>query len=184
METLFKEDFEDNKKKITAGDFNKSDGADYWGLSQKRYKTGKSSLWCAGMNNEKEATNREQYAKNMSAWYEIPLDLSYYRQAKISFWYYLDTKSDITDRLSVRVALKDKASKKDYTGFTTIWEAPVKKNETPAWMQQNLILNDFAGKPVVIRICFDSDSVIQDEGAYIDDIVITGKYGSVTMGGQ
>ncbi|MBM3237901.1 hypothetical protein FJZ31_16555, partial [Candidatus Poribacteria bacterium] len=184
METLFKEDFEDNKKKITAGDFNKSDGVDSWGLSQKRYKTGKSSLWCAGMSNENEATNREQYRKNMSAWYEIPIDLSYYRQAKISFWYYLDTRNDITDRLSVRVALKDKASKKDYTGFTTIWEAPVKKNGTPAWMQQNLILNDFAGKPVVIRICFDSDDVIQNEGAYIDDIVITGKYGSVTMGGR
>ena len=184
METLFKEDFEDNKKTIIAGDFNKSDGTDYWGLSQKRYKTGKSSLWCAGMSNQKEATDREKYNKNMSAWYEIPLDLSYYRQAKISFWYYLDTHNDITDRLSVRVALKDKASKKDYTGFTTIWEAPVKKNDTPAWIQQNLILNDFAGKPVVIRICFDSDSVIQDEGAYIDDIVITGKYGSLTMGGQ
>ncbi|MFQ6041532.1 MAG: triple tyrosine motif-containing protein [Candidatus Poribacteria bacterium] len=184
METLFKEDFEDESKKIIAGDFNKSDGSDYWGFSKKRHKTGKSSLWCAGATGGKRATNRERYNKNMSAWYEISLDLSYYGQAKISFWYYLKTNNDITDRLSVRVAPKGKASKKDYTGFTTIWEAPVKKNETPAWIQQNLVLNDFTGKPVVIRICFDSDSVIQDEGAYIDDIVITGKYGSLTMSGK
>jgi len=184
LEILFKDDFEDEKKKINAGDFNKSDGIDYWGRSQNRYKTGKFSLWCAGMSNQEEAIDRKQYGKNMSAWHEIPLDLSYYRQAKISFWYYLDTTNDITDRLSIKVALRDKANKKDHTGFTTIWETPVKKNGIPDWIQQNLILNDFAGKPVIIRICFDSDGIIQDEGAYIDDIVITGKYGSLTMSGQ
>jgi len=184
MEALLKLDFEDKATRINAGDFNKSDGFDYWGLSQKRSKTGKFSLWCASMRNQKESTNREQYSKNMTAWYEMPVDFSYYRQAKISFWYYLDTTNDITDRLSVRVAPKDKASRKDYTGFTTVWEAPVKKNGVPTWTQQNLVLNNFAGKPVVIRICFDSDSVLQDEGAYIDGIVITGKYGSLTMHGR
>ena len=180
--TLFKEDFEDEKRKIHAGDFNKSGGMDYWGRTQKRVKKGKFSLWCAGAGDPKS-----QYDKDMNAWYEIAIDLSYYTQAKLSFWYYLDTTNDVTDQFSVRVGPKDKTSKKDYAGFTTVWEAPMKKSirksdssvtegNTHEWRQQNIPLHTFAGKSIVIRICFDSDGLIHDEGAYIDDIVVIGKY--------
>ena len=171
MVLIFKEDFEDKKTVIKAGDFLRSSGADYWGRSQNKTKDGKFSLWCAGAGGQSGV-----YDKNMNAWYELQLNLSHYSKANLSFWYYLDTTNDIADQFSVRIAPKDKVEAKDYTGFRSLWKAPFNKNRKPNWIKQTINLNSFCGKPVVIRFSFDSDDRIEDEGAYVDGVVIMGKY--------
>ena len=171
MVLILKEDFEKSKTIIKAGDFLKSGGADYWGRAQKRTKHGKFSLWCAGMGGQSGT-----YDKNMNAWYELQVDLSHYSKANLSFWYYLDTTNDIADQFALRIAPRNKVKIKDYTGFRSLWKAPLNKNKSPAWIKQTINLNSFCSKPVVIRFSFDSDDKIEDEGAYIDSIVIMGKY--------
>jgi len=171
MVVIVKEDFEDKKAVIKAGDFLKSSGVDYWGRSRRRAQNGKFSLWCAGAGGQSGA-----YDKNMNSWYELQIDLSHYRKASLSFWYYLDTTNDIADQFSVRIAPRDKVRAKDYTGFIRLWKALANKDKTPDWIKQTINLNSFCGKPAVIRFSFDSDDQIEDEGAYIDSIVIVGKY--------
>jgi len=171
MVVIVKQNFEDKKTTIKAGDFFKSSGADYWGRSRRRTQNGKFSLWCAGMGGQSNT-----YDKNMSAWYELQIDLSHYKKASLSFWYYLDTTKDIADQFAVRIAPKDKVKAKDYTGFISLWKALVNKDKTPHWIKQTINLNSFCGKPAVIRFSFDSDDRIEDEGAYIDNITIMGKY--------
>ena len=169
-ELLFTEDFEDKKVKIQVGDF--KDNKTYWGLTKNRAKSGKHSLWCAKAGNDGQT-----YSKDMNVWYQISVNLSRFDKAEIVFWYYLDTTNDITDRLYLKGFNQTNVElKQDIERSKPIWYASVRKEKQLEWIKQHVSLDSICGQPAVIMICFKSDEVLEDEGAYIDDILIFGKW--------
>jgi len=171
-ELIFTEYFEDEKSKVKAGDF--KDRKIYWGLTKKRAKSGKRSLWCAKVGNDGQT-----YKKDMNAWYHISVDLSRFDKAELVFWYYLDTTNDITDLLYLKAVPQAKAKKVD--DVKPIWYAPVRKDKRLRWVKQRVLLDSVCGQTAIIRFCFKSDDKFEDEGAYIDDISIIGKYQGNTI---
>ena len=170
-EIIWQEGFERKALHIKAGDFNETSDRDFWGKSSARTKSGEFSLWCSS-----EGNSKENYDSDMQAWYEIEADLSGYRQAKLSLWYYLDTTNDISDQFTLRAAPNTKAKPNSHEGFRIIWIAPVSKEKPAGWVQTTVAFDEMVGQPIVLRLCFDSDGELQDEGVYIDDLQIICKY--------
>jgi len=166
-ELLFKEGFEGKGLEVKAGDF--KDRKIYWGLTKKRAKSGKHSLWCAKVGNDSQT-----YSKDMNAWYQISVNLSRFDKAELIFWYYLDTTNDITDLLYLKAIPQTRA--KGIESAKPIWYASVRKDKQLKWIKQRVFLNSVCKQTVVIRFCFKSDDRLENEGAYIDDIKIIGKY--------
>ena len=170
-EVSWQEDFEGKKIAINAGDFNSKNGEVFWGKSRARAKSGQFSLWCAGHGGKDG-----DYNKNMQAWYEIEVDLSYYSRATLSLWYYLDRTNDISDQFTLRAAPLTQVNLNSHDGFRDVREAPILKEQGLAWVEATISLDQMVGQPVVLRLCFDSDGDRQDEGVYIDDVRIISKY--------
>jgi len=138
-------------------------------LTKKRAKSGKHSLWCAKVGNDSQT-----YSKDMNAWYQISVNLSRFDKAELIFWYYLDTTNDITDLLYLKAIPQTRA--KGIESAKPIWYASVRKDKQLKWIKQRVFLNSVCKQTVVIRFCFKSDDRLENEGAYIDDIKIIGKY--------
>ena len=165
---LYQQDFEDPKLKLVVRDEDEHNGKVAWGYTSQRLHEGKYSLWCAATGN----TSR-QYAKNMNSWFEIPVDLSYYAQGNLTFWYYLDTTQDVTDQFMLSV--RDSGAEREKP-FAVFWKPLLELNQQPKWTKQVISLDAHAGKAIVLRFYFISDDKFEDEGVYIDSIKITGKY--------
>jgi hypothetical protein len=170
-EVIFEEDFEEKKLVIKAGDFNRKNGIDFWGKSKVRVKSGQFSLWCSGQGDK-----TKNYDKNMQAWYEIKVDLSYYSHSTLTLWYYLDTTNDISDRFILRAAPLAGATPNSHDGFKVLWVAPPLEEQSSIWVKATIPLDKMIGQSAVLRLCFDSDNDQQDEGVYIDGLQIMCKY--------
>ena len=138
-------------------------------MTKKRAKLGEHSLWCAKAGNDGQT-----YRKDINSWYQILVDLSRFNKAELVFWYYLDTTNDITDLLYLKAIPQTRA--KDIESVKPIWYASVRKGKQLKWIKQSIILDSVCGQTTMIIFCFKSDDKLEDEGAYIDDISIIGKY--------
>ncbi|MCH8290793.1 hypothetical protein IH992_06815 [Candidatus Poribacteria bacterium] len=170
-EVIFEEDFEGKELVIKAGDFNPKNGRDFWGKSKVRVKSGQFSLWCSGQGDQ-----TKNYDKNMQAWYEIKVDLSYYSHSTLTLWYYLDTTNDILDQFILRAAPLARATPNSHNGFKVLWVAPPLEGQSSIWVKATVPLDKMIGQSAVLRLCFDSDRDQQDEGVYIDGLQIMCKY--------
>jgi len=139
-----------------------------WGQTSYRESAGLYSAYCAGSPVQAPGP----YQNNMGAWLTAgPFDLSDYDGATLTFDLWLDSEADV-DELSAG------ASTDDYSYQTMVWSG-----STDGWMNVTLDLADLAGdgtlnftgqSEVWIGFIFDSDASVTYEGAYIDNVRLSG----------
>ena len=171
---VFSEDFEDG---VIEPDWSRSDsdngsGLDYWGVSDFRANGGNYSAWAAQVGNQSEGTyvgqnnsdpGVQQYDNDMQADLVIDLRVNGYTSLTLSFWYYAKTESGGGDWIQAWY---------EAGGVQTVIFNPRGStgnqwtNITPLTVPNNV-------SKLIIR--FHSDSANHGfEGAYVDDIVMTG----------
>jgi len=134
-------------------------GEDYWGDSNYRAYVGSWSGYCAD-----ESDIPGQYYDNyMWAKMNREIDLSNYDSATLSYYYWLDSETDY-DFLKVGY----------YEGIWPdgYWVRPkVYTGDSGGWVYDSLSISTTA---TWIGFLFESDQYITAEGAYIDEICLTG----------
>jgi hypothetical protein len=104
------------------------------------------------------------YDDYMEAVMENQIDLSDYTSATLSYYYWLDSESG-WDYLYIETSSNGLVwdAEMSYTGSSFGWQVDI------------VDLSSFVGSTVYIRFLFLSDSIISSyEGAYVDDIVVSG----------
>ncbi len=168
--TLMSEDFDaldvPNSNWVT-GDLNATSGFDYWdnqlGTDGARLISSPYSLYCADVSDQAG----QFYDDDMFAYFEraasAGIDLTGYTNIQLSFWLWYDTEFDF-----------DFVSFQYWNGL--VWVEPVGGRFTGTsggWVQQTV---DFFGSGILwIRWVFVSDESVTDEGAYLDDILLTAQ---------
>jgi hypothetical protein len=136
-----------------------------WGKTNYRASTGANSIWCArgGSLGLDPATPGVVYPNNASASLTYgPFNLSDATFAQMDFdiWCKLENNFDFVD---VWVS-PDGTNFTLHNGFT---------GQNPFWTQYGLTMGSLVGDSSVwVRFLFRSDSTIQDQGAYLDNIRI------------
>lgn len=169
--TLLSEGFETNAVPGTfwlAADQNTSSGSDYWGRkatsSGGKAKSGSFAAWCA--HNGMTGT---AYDNNMNAFmeYKNGLNISGYTNVQISFWIWYKTENSY-----------DYCSFQYWNGSSWVEFSGGRFTGTGTgsgtWTQKTYAVPSAAGTTFRFRWVFYSDGSITNEGAYIDDIVVTG----------
>jgi hypothetical protein len=154
--TIFSEDFEGSwPGNWTVEDQDLDSGEDYWGQSDYRAYSGNFSAYCANVSD----VSGQYYDNNMDAFMVRDVDLSAYESATLTYNYWLDCEY-YYDRL--------------YAGyFDGLWHWVWYHtgNSTP-WVSDSIVEVPPTATQVGFR--FHSESIITGEGAYIDDVVLTG----------
>jgi len=153
--TIFSEDFEGNwTGNWTVGDWNPDSGEDYWGQSDYRAYSGNFSAYCANVSD----VSGQNYDNNMKAFMVGDVDLSAYLSANLSYKYWLDCEEDY-DHLDAGYFDGSWHWVQSHTGNSTGWVSG--SIEVPPTATQ-------------VGFQFYSDFSATGEGAYIDDVVLTG----------
>ena len=155
-------------------------GADYWGISARRFHGGSHSAWCAQVGENSAYGNASNSVvgkidNNMSAFIETRFHFGDYDNVTLSFWYwaessYLILPTNLVDSLQVFVY---NGTGVGGSGFSILWRQPL--NISNGWahvvldIPVNFILVGFYYNRLVKP--FTPPTV---EGAYIDDIEFTG----------
>jgi C1A family cysteine protease len=154
---LFSEDFEGSwPGNWTVGDWNPASGEDYWGQSDYRAYSGNFSAYCANVSD----VSGQYYDDDMDAFMVRAVNLSGYDSAVLSYKYWLKCESG-WDRLYPGYFDGSWHWEQYHTGDSSGWVSGM--TEVPATATQ-------------VGFRFYSDGSITYEGAYIDDVVLTGGY--------
>ncbi len=173
--TLLTEGFETNVVPGTfwlAADQNATSGTDFWGRkatsASGRAKSGVFGAWCA-----QNGMTGVAYDNNMNAFmeYNNGLNITGYSNVQISFWIWYKTENSY-DYCSFQYW--NGSSWVEFTGgrFTGTGTG------SGVWTQKTYSVPSAAGTTFKFRWIFYSDGSITNEGAYIDDIVVTGLSGA------
>jgi C1A family cysteine protease len=152
---LFSEDFEGSwPGNWTVGDWNSNSGEDYWGQSDYRAYSGNFSAYCANVSD----VSGQYYDNYMDAFMVRDVDLSAYDLATLNYTYWIDSES-CCDRL--------------YAGcFVSSWSwVQSHAGNSTGWVSDSIEVPPTATK---VGFRFYSDYSITREGAYVDDVVLTG----------
>jgi hypothetical protein len=170
--TIFSEGFEVNNVPggpWTASDANSSAGSDYWGTqsssSGARVHGGTRSSYCA----QNSDIAGQKYDNYMSAYmtHNTGVNISGYTNVQISFWIWYDTENSY-----------DYVSFQYYKPSTGSWVQFTNGKFTgtgTTWAQKTFTVPAEAGTTFKFRWRFYSDYSVTKEGAYIDDIAVTGS---------
>lgn len=182
--TLFREDLEGDFPGLTWA----LEGDPTWGSTDYRARGGSSSAYCAaGGSNAVSAPG--PYGSEMGAWMTYgPFDLSQASDAEVHFFLWSQTEPGY-DYLALAVSPDDES----WGG--TAWSGDYTTDCPGGWCEETFTLTDvgelgnLCGQPQVwISFGFVSDSDVQLEGSYIDDIelraVIEGAQPTATPTGQ
>jgi plastocyanin len=141
-------------------------GLDYWGQNQYRQYSGANSIWCAqvGTNyyNGGGTTpniNMHMYDADMNSTALININLAGYSDTQISFWYWSYGEPN-WDGL--------------YTAFfdgSWHYENAKNGNQGANWIQSTY---NIPAAATMVGFLWTSDSSIDYEGGYIDDVVVSG----------
>lgn len=145
-------------------------GAPTWGQTSYRASAGTYSAYCAGSS----IAAPGPYADNMEAWMVAgPFDLSGYVAATLSCDMWIKTESNV-DWLYAGVSTDGSYfDLMGSSGDSGGWEYGHTFDLADFWDDGGTV--NVVGEPEVwIAFYFDSDSSIVDEGAYIDEVTITG----------
>ena len=153
--TIFSEDFEGSwPGDWTAEDQEPESGEDYWGPSDYRAYSGNSSAYCSEVSD----VSGQYYDDYMDAFMVKDVELSVYDSATFGYKYWLDCES-YYDHLDVGYLDGSWHTMKSYTGGSG------------GWVSDNITVPSTATQ---VGFLFHSDGSVTYEGAYIDDVAITG----------
>jgi putative hemolysin len=152
---LFSEDFEGSwPGNWTVGDWNNYSGEDYWGQSDYRAYSGNFSAYCANVSD----VSGQYYDNYTDAYMVRDVNISGYDLATLSYKYWLKSES-CCDHLYPGYFDGSWHWGQYHTGDSSGWASAT--IEVPATATQ-------------VGFLFHSDSSVTYEGAYIDDVVLTG----------
>jgi hypothetical protein len=156
-------------------DANSSDGKEYlWDDDDYRRHRGYWAAWPAngGVDGYDPATN-PRYPPNMASWMIYgPFDLSDARAARVSFWLWRQIEVRF-DRLFFGI------SPDCHIFYGWQWDG------TADWQEMQFGLDSYLGDSSVwVGWLFESDSTVQYEGPWVDDILIEYMPGQVIVQGQ
>jgi hypothetical protein len=172
--TLFTEDFETGTVPgavWAATDTDSHGGLDYWGEQAScdgaRVHGGSYSAYCADNSN----IAGQKYDNYMNATLTLldPIDLSGYTDIELSFWVWCYSYSS-ADYLSFQV----------WNGSRWTERQRWSSSHSPAWVNASYAVT---GNSLKFRFVFVSNSSGTREGAYVDDIVVTGTSGDWAFSG-
>jgi thermitase len=173
-EALFSEDFEWDVVPGTvwsATDANSHSGLDYWGdqsvSSGARVQSGSYSAYCADNSN----VSGQKYDNHMNSNMTLidPIDISGYENVQLSFWTWCRTSSG-SDYLSLQY----------WNGSGWTEQQRWSGSHTPTWANS---VYSVTGSSLRFRFVFCSNSSGTSEGAYVDNIVVTGAPVDQALGG-
>ncbi len=163
---VFAEDFESGTlgPAWTASDGNPASGLDYWGISRSRTHTGNYSAWCAQVGTQASGGQNnsavQQYDDNMQADLTVNLSVSGFASLTLSFYYWSKAEAGGGDYLEAWYVAG---------GVPTLI---FQNRGTSNWNLVSLAVPNNV-EQLVVR--FTSDAANHGfEGAYVDDIVVTG----------
>ena len=161
QETIWSEGWEGSLAPYERGDANATNGLDYWGDVSCDAHSGSWSLYCAGEGDQPDCVN---YDNNMDAYvYTLSgIDVSGYTNVQFSFWlkYNTELSFDVVNRW--------------FSGDGTNWTlSTIYSGNSSGWGQRIVNLMGFTN--YYWEFDFSSDGSINNyEGAYLDDMIITG----------
>jgi len=160
--TNFFESFESGLTNWIVGDGNPSGTPAYWGIVGSTFggegtHSGGFKAYCAGVGFAGSTVN-PQYRDNMTAYLTRTVNLAGYTNATLSFWYKIPSIESCCDAARVLV------------GNTELWSA---NQVQTAWTLVSLSLEPFIGATQTLKFEFYSDSSVENEGLYLDDITLT-----------
>lgn len=149
----------------SVGDSNFTGNAAYWGQVNSAFggegtHSGSFKAYCAGFGYNGTSAS-PLYTNYMGAYMVRTVDLSYATNAQLSFWYRIPDIETSYDFARV------------FVDGTQIWSTDL---PAASWTQATLSLNSFVGASRSIRFVFTSDNIVQREGWYLDDILVTATY--------
>ena len=140
----------------TAEDRDHASGDDYWGQNNSRSHSGNFSAYCAAVSD----VPGQIYDNSMNAFMYQNVTLAAYDAATLSYYYWLDSQS-YHDYLVVGYM--------DVAGMR-YW-VKAYEGDSSGWVKDSISIPTTANS---ICFRFSSDTSVTDEGAYIDDVVLTG----------
>jgi len=138
------------------GDWNPTSGLDYWDDVSYRAHSGSWSGWCAGYG----AHPLYKYDLDMEAYMYRTVALSGYSSVTLSYWYWLDSESGY-DYLKVMYRV----------GATWYYIDPHSGSSGGFWVYRSVSIPNTAN---AVGFYFLSDYIITYEGAYVDDVTLSG----------
>lgn len=169
--TLFSEAFEVNSvpgSVWTASDFNSTSGLDYWGDQSTgngaRVHAGSWSAYCA----DNSDVSGQLYDNNMLAAMGPTnvINTSGYTNIQLKYWLYYDTETGV-DVFNVQY----------WNGSQYVIVPGSTKSGFGNWTQYTI--NFTGGSSLDVIFVFETDGSVVDEGAYVDDITVTGMPTSI-----
>ncbi|TAM44893.1 MAG: M6 family metalloprotease domain-containing protein [Acidobacteria bacterium] len=144
-----------------------------WGRSSYRAASGSHSAWCAGGGTSPQSPGGT-YLPDMQVWLEYgPFDLSDATDATVEFDLWSNVEAGLTDTYPDRIGLY--VSTDD---FVSNGSGYYYSNTGQIWKHGTFNFKDVTAVPsigahqVYIAFIFKSDSSLQYEGSYIDNVVI------------
>lgn len=160
---------------------------DSWHLSTNRAWSG-AAAWYGGI------PGARSYAPNMNAALQLPPVTIYDASARFTFRHWiqseLDTGSYAWDGGLIAISTNNGASffqivpEGGYPYLMISWAESAFPHNTPIyagvgeWQQATFDLGAYAGQTLLIRFQFGSDTYVEEEGWYIDDVRVTPRTGS------
>jgi hypothetical protein len=159
MANIFTEDFEGvfPGTAWTVGDWDVASGLDYWDDTSYRSYGGSWSCWCAQVGTH----DPNKYDNDMNAYMYRSVDLSGYSSVTLSFYYWLKTEHLWDYMWIMYYSAGSWHYIQDHTGDSGGWQFASETIPTSA---------------TSVGFYFDADSTGQPfyEGAYVDDVSLTG----------
>src|SRR6266567_1920063 len=115
--------------------------------------------YCAGTGYGGSSSS-PTYQDNMDGYMSRSINLSGYSSATLTFWYAIPSIESCCDRLEV------------YIDDTVVWSTGTAA--PGSWNQITVNLNSYVGSSYTLKFNFHSDSSVHYEGAYLDNILLTG----------
>lgn len=146
----------------SVGDSNAVGTTAYWGVVNSAFggegvHGGTNKLYCAGVGFA-GTTAAPLYQNSMTAYLQRTVDLTNYTTATVSFWHKIPGTETNYDFARV------------YVDGAKIWET---SGTFPNWTNVSLSLTPYVGVSRVLRFEFFSDSALNFEGWYLDDLTLT-----------
>jgi hypothetical protein len=169
LNTLINESFDESLGLWLTGDTDLFSEFDYWNVTSYRQYSGSGSVWCAQEGSKGippfDTPNKEThtYDDNMHTFLQTAVSFFHRNSANLTFYYWVQTEPNC-DWLAVRVSENAGITWTTLANYT---------GDSGGWKYASLSLDSFAGKILVIRFLFHSDSTNHNyEGAYIDEVKV------------
>ena len=143
----------------------------YWGVVTSGFggedaHAGSHMAYCAGVGHAGTVSS-PTYQNDMDAFMTRSMNLTFHSSATLSFWYKIPSiDPGGWDYLSV------------YVDNAEIW---YDAQDTALWNHVTISLNGFVGASHGLFFEFHSNGTITGEGAYIDDVLVTGAIAKATI---